>query len=111
MCEFKLPHFTGFEGFASPPSLVAVLVVPIPIMLFLVLHRRASLLFPALLSTRRIVRCSVTLFGSHHVLCVELRLFGQLVLIYDATFILARALRVGPVLLLSRSEDSVEDNP
>lgn len=104
-----------FECFESPSprgvSLVLALVLAIPVMFLLLLHGHPSLLFPALFSTGRIVCGPVTLFGSRHDLAVELRLFSQLVLIYNATFILAGALRVGPLLLLSRSKDSVEDDP
>lgn len=92
-------------------SLVPALVIAIPKMFLLLLHGRPSLLFPALFSARRIVRGSITPLGNHHVLTVELWLFSQLIFINDATFILTRALRVCPVLLLSRGKDSVEDDP
>lgn len=104
--------FVKFKSFVPRAvSLVPLLVVPVLIMLLLLLHGNSSLLFPALFSTRRIVCCSVSLFGSHHVLASELWLLSQLVLINNATFILTCALRVGPFLFLSWSEDSVKDDP
>lgn len=107
----KAKWFGWFESLLPHDvSLVLTLVFAIPTMFFLLLHGHPSLLFPALFSTRRIVRCSVPLFGSSHVLTVELWLFCQLVRVYNAAFILTGALRVGPILLLSRSKDSVEDD-
>lgn len=103
-----------FGGFESPlphdVSLVPTLVFAIPIMFFLLLHGHPSLLFPALFSTRRIICGSVTLFGSVHALTVELCFFCQLVRVYNTAFILTGALRVSPILLFSRSKDSVEDD-
>lgn len=110
-CEIEPSSFIICECLEIAVSLVPVLVVPISIMFLFLLHGHTPLLFPALFSTRWIVCCSITLFGSHHVLTIELGLLSQLVLINNATFILARALRVGPFLLLSRSKDSVEDDP
>lgn len=94
-------------------SLVPALVLAVPqiLLLLLLLHSHPSLLFPALFSTVRIVGGSVALFGSRSVVAVELRLLGQLVLTYDATFVLAGALGVSPGLLLSRGKDGVEDHP
>lgn len=101
------------SDFGSPRpsvSLVPILIVPIPIVLLL-LHARSSRLLPALLLTVRATRRPITLFGSQHILIGQLRLFGQLVLVNDATLVLAQALWVGPVLLLARSKDGVEDDP
>lgn len=94
-------------------SLVAALVLAVPqiLLLLLLLHSHPPLLFPALLSTKRLIGGSVALFGRCGVVAVELRLFGQLVLSYDATFVLTGALRICPGLLLSGGKDGVEDHP
>lgn len=94
-------------------SLVASLVLTVPqiLLLLLVLHSHPPLLFPALLSTKRLIGGPVALFGRCDGVAVELRLFCQLVLSYDATFVLTGAFGICPGLLFSGGKDGVEDHP
>ena len=95
--------------------LVVILEISIPMTLapiiFLLLHGHSSSLLPALLWTGRALCRSVALLRHHASFAVELRFLSQLVLVEDAALVLARVLRVGPLLFLSRGEDGVEDYP
>lgn len=116
-CLNKYSYTSPFSlGRSITKMSLLVLIFPIFIMIwsvifFISLHGHASLLLPALPAACRVLCCSVgLLLGRQDTVAAGFGLVSQLIFPDDAAFLITSALRISPVLLLTRGKDGIEDH-